>query len=120
MTVTTQEALERALKSKETHIRITSTLAETIKSKIQKRRKHKKIGALIAIGGTITLAIATGGTSLIGGAAGLTAMGVTAGGLTITAGELAIIIGGSVAITALLKGYKKISFNPDGSIELEK
>ena len=33
MTVTTQEALERTLKSKETHIRITGTLAETIKSK---------------------------------------------------------------------------------------
>ena len=111
ITVTTQKALEQALKSKETHIRITGTLAESIKSKIQKRRKRKKIGAFIAMGGAITLAIVTGGTSLIAGAAGL-----TVAGLTITAGELAIIVGGTAVITALLKGYKKISFNPDGSI----
>lgn len=117
ITVTTQAALEQALKSKETHIRITGALAETIKSKIQKRRKHKKIGALIAMGGAITLAIATGGASIIAGAA---ATGLTVGGLTITAAELAILIGGTIGITALLKGYKKVKFNPDGSIELEK
>ena len=44
MTITTQEALERALKSKETHIRITGTQAETIKSKIQKTTKTQEIG----------------------------------------------------------------------------
>ena len=36
--------LKSALKSKETHIRITGTLAETIKSKIQKTTKTQEIG----------------------------------------------------------------------------
>lgn len=118
MTVTTQEALERALKSKETHIRITGTLAETIKSKIQKQRKRKKLGKLIAAGGIIATSVAltpiTGGTSLIAGATALTATG-----LSITAAELAILAGFTLAMTGLLKGYN-VKFNSDRSINLEK
>lgn len=117
MTVTTQEALERALKSKETHIRITGTLAETIKSKIQKQRKRKKLGKLIAAGGIIATSVAltpiTGGTSLIAG------LSITATGLSITAAELAILAGFTLAMTGLLKGYN-VKFNSDGSINLEK
>ena len=47
-------------------------------------------------------------------------MGLTIGTVSISVAELAILVGGGVAITALLKGYKKVKLNSDGSIELEK
>lgn len=56
----------------------------------------------------------TGGTSLAATAAGL-----TLGSLTISVAELAIIVGGAVAITGIVKGCKNITFNPDGSVTME-
>lgn len=121
VTVYTKEELEQALKAKESHIRIKGELAESIKKKIKRQKTAKKIGIGTAAIGAAALIAAplTGGASLIAGA-GATAMGLTVGTVTITVAELAILVGGTVAITALLKGYKKVKMNSDGSIELEK
>ena len=44
-------------------------------------------------------------------------MGLTigAGGVAISTAELAILVGGGVAITAILKG-RKVQLNPDGTV----
>lgn len=121
VTVYTKEELEQALRAKESHIRIKGELAEVIKKKVKRKKTAKKIGIGTAAIGAAALIAAplTGGASLIAGA-GATAMGLTVGTVTITVAELAILVGGTVAITALLKGYKKVKMNSDGSIELEK
>lgn len=121
VTVYTKEELEQALRAKESHIRIKGELAEVIKKKVKRQKTAKKIGIGTAAIGAAALIAAplTGGASLIAGA-GATAMGLTVGTVTITVAELAILVGGTVAITALLKGYKKAKMNSDGSIELEK
>lgn len=118
ITVYSKEELEKDLKAKERHILIKGTYAETLKKQVQKK-KNKKLGiTTIAIAAASLAAIPfTGGTSI---AADATAIGLTAGGLTISTAELAIIGGFSLAGIALLKGYRKVKFNPDGSVELEK
>ncbi len=116
ITVYSKEELEKALKAKEKHILIKGTYAENLKKQIQKKKNNKKkLGITsIAIAAASLAAIPfTGGTSIAAGA-------MTAGGLTISAAELAIIGGFSLAGIALLKGYRKVKFNPDGSVELEK
>ena len=119
VTVYTKEELEQALRAKESHIRIKGELAEVIKKKVKRQKTAKKIGIGTAAIGAAALIAAplTGGASLIAGAG---AMGLTIGTVTVSAAELAILVGGTVAITALLKGYKKVKMNSDGSIELEK
>ena len=113
VTVTTKDELENALKSKEPEILIKGEMAAKIK------RKHKlKRGALI--GGIATTAA---GIILLpftgGGSSGLVAHGltVTAGTVTVTmtAGELAILLGFASTVTsiALLKGY---ALQVDGNI----
>ena len=121
VTVYTKEEIEQAPGAKESHIRIKGELAEVIKKKVKRQKTAKKIGIGTAAIGAAALIAAplTGGASLIAGA-GATAMGLTVGTVTITVAELAILVGGTVAITALLKGYKKAKMNSDGSIELEK
>lgn len=120
ITVYSKEELEKALKAKEKHILIKGTYAENLKKQIQKKRNNKKkleISAIAIAAASLAAIPFTGGTSI---AAGATAIGLTAGGLTISAAELAIIGGFSLVGIALLKGYKKVKFNPDGSVELEK
>lgn len=121
VTVYTKEELEQALRAKESHIQIKGELAEVIKKKVKRQKTAKKIGIGTAAIGAAALIAAplTGGASLIAGA-GETAMGLASATVTVSAAELAILVGGTVAITALLKGYKKVKMNSDGSIELEK
>ena len=116
VTVYTKEELEKALKAKEGKIIVKGKLAEEIK-----RKKNRKKKGAIAVG---TIAVAsllaipfTGGLSAVAGA---TAMGLTIGTVVISTTELAILVGGGVAMTALLKGYGRVKINPDGSVEIEK
>lgn len=117
ITVNNRQDLEQALKRKESRIIIVGSLADEIREKAkseQKKKKVAKVASAAAIAGGIIAAPFTAGTSLTATAAGL-----TVGALTITAVELAIIIGGGVAICGLLKGYN-VKFTPGGTIELNK
>ena len=62
----------------------------------------------------------TGGASLIAGAAaGLTAtIGATT--IVVSATELAILVGGVLGSLAIMAGFKKITFNKDGSVIMDK
>ena len=112
-TVYTTKELEDAVKAGEKKILLKGEVAE----KIRKRKKRKKGaiigGAALAIGGLIALPF-TGGASAAGIIGGL---GLTIGSVTITAGELAILVGGSLAAYGIHKGYD-IKFNGDGSVEI--
>ena len=114
-TVTTTKELEEAIKAGETQLLLKGEIAEKIIKK-KKRKKGALIGgAVLALGGLIALPF-TGGASAVGIFAGL---GLTIGTITMSAAELAIIVGGSIAIIGLIKDYD-VKFNSDGSVELKK
>jgi len=117
ITVNNRQDLESALRRKENRIIIVGALADEIREKAkskQKKKKVAKVASAAAIAGGIIAAPFTAGTSLAATAAGL-----TVGTLTITAAELALFIGGAVAIYGLSKGYK-VKFHPNGEVELTK
>ena len=99
---------------------VKGAFAEELKKKATHQKRAKK-GAIIGGGalvlGGLALAPFTGGASAAGAAAGATAL--TVGSLSLTTAELAIIVGGGIAMAGLLKGYN-IKFNRDGSVTLEK
>ena len=112
ITVNNRQDLEQALKRKESRIIIVGSLADEIREKAKSKQKKKKVAkaaSAAAIAGGIIAAPFTAGTSLA----------ATAAGLTITAAELAIIIGGAVAMYGLSKGYN-VEFKPDGTVRLTK
>jgi len=118
--VYTKEQLADTLKKGETAL-VKGQLATDIRKKYEKNKKVKK-GGLIA-GGIIAaagLAAApfTGGASLAGTAAGITAMGLTIGSITVSAAELAILCGVTVALYGVSKGAK-VTFNKDGNVIVE-
>lgn len=122
--VTTEKELEEVLKNKNVDkIRVEGPLAQKMRSKAKK----KKIlaGSLLGVSaialGSIIVAPFTGGASLIAGAtaAGLTAtIGATT--IVVSATELAILVGGVLGSLAIMAGFKKITFNKDGSVIMDK
>lgn len=121
ITVYSKEEFKSAVKAGEKKIIVKGAFAEEIRQKASRQRKVKKgakiAGAAALIGG-IALMPFTGGASAAGAVAGATAL--TVGTLTISTAELAIIVGGGVIMTAMIKGYDKITVNRDGSVVLEK
>lgn len=114
-TVSTKEGLANALKCGETKILCTGSVAEAIRKK-KNRKKTAIIGGVAAAVGSLIAIPFTAGASTPGVIAG---MGLTVGALTISAAELALICGTTVAIVGLNKNYD-VKFNPDGSVELTK
>ena len=120
--VTTKKELEEALKNKNVNkIRVEGPLAKEMRAKAKKKKiiGGSLLGASLIAAGSLVAAPFTGGTSLIAGAAGFTAA-LTAGAVTISIGELAILVGGVLGSLAIMAGFKKIAFNKDGSVIMEK
>lgn len=119
VTVRNKEELEVALKNKANSIRIEGPYAKAFARTIRSRRKKTKVaiglGTLALIGG-IAAAPFTGGTSLAGSVMGATAMGLTIGTATISAGELAMILG--FAAYALYRKYTIKFEKGDKHVEL--
>ena len=117
-TVYTQNELEEAIKAYEEKILCKGEIARQFAKK-KKRKRAARIGvggALIAIGGIAAIPL-TGGASLLG-TLGATAVGLTVGSITISAAELAILLGGIVALTGIVSGGK-VTFKNDGSVEFD-
>lgn len=113
--VYTTTELEEAIKAGETKLLAKGELAERIR-KQKKRKKRTLIGGLaLTAAGLVALPFTWGASTplLLGG------LGLTIGTVTISAAELAILVGGSIAIIGLYKGYN-ITFNPDGSVTIVK
>ena len=119
-TVYTKEELAETLKKGETAL-VKGSLASEIREKLEKRKKVRKstaiAGATIAVAGVVAAPF-TGGTSLAGTAVGLGAMGLTLGTITISIGELALLLGAALAAYGIYKNCK-VTFNKDGSITIE-
>ena len=119
-TVYTKEQLEETLKKGEKAL-VKGSLASEIRKKYETRKKVRKgaaiAGGAIAVAG-IVAAPFTGGTSLVGTAAGLGAMGLTIGIITISIGELALLLGAALAAYGIYKNCK-VKFNMDGSVTIE-
>lgn len=114
--VKTKNELKRAIERKQFPIKCVGELATQLTKKKKRAKKAKIVGALLALGG---VAIPfSGGASAAATATGLTAMGLTVGSVAISTAELAILVGGGVAITAILKG-RKTKLQPDGSVTVE-
>ena len=116
-TVYTEQELREAIKAKEQRILIKGSLAETIRTR-KKAKTAGKVGLLCTAVAAAAAAPFTGGATIP--VMGLSVAGLTAGTLTISTVELAIICGFTLGMTSILKGYGKVKFNPDGSIEIEK
>lgn len=124
VTVTTEKELEEVLKNKNVDkIRVEGPLAQKMRSKAKKKKilAGSLLGASAIALGSIIAAPFTGGASLIAGAtaAGLTATIGTAT-IVVSATELAILVGGALCSLAIMAGFKKITFNKDGSVIMEK
>ena len=123
-TVYSKEELIETLKKGETAL-VKGALASEIRKRYETKKKVRKGGmiggAAIAVAGVLAAPF-TGGTSLIGTAAGLGAMGLTIGVVSLTATELAIILGiiagAGLAAYGIYKGAK-VTFRPDGSVVIE-
>lgn len=105
--VTNKAELEKALKAEQFPIKVTGDYAVQLSKEYHKSKKVKKAviagGAATAIASAIAIPF-TGGTSAAGVVAGLTLTGLTIGTVTITAGELAILCGFTLGITAISGG----------------
>lgn len=111
-TVSTKIELKNAIEGKQFPIKCIGEIAEQLKKK-KKRSKYAKItGVTLAIAGIVAMPF-TGGASAVA-----TVTGLTAGGLVISTAELAILVGGGVAITGILKG-RKVNLQSDGSVIIE-
>jgi hypothetical protein len=124
VTVTTEKELEEVLKNKNVDkIRVEGPLAQKMRSKAKKKKilAGSLLGASAIALGSIIAAPFTGGASLIAGAtaAGLTATIGTAT-IVVSTAELAILVGGLLSGLAIAAGYKKIIFNKDGTVTIER
>ena len=118
ITVTTKQEFEQALQNREPLILCKGDAAKPF-LKQRKRKRGAIIGGITAAVAGIAAIPLTGGLSAIG-SMGVIA-GLTAGTLTITAAELAIICGTAIAITGILKGGKVrfVTSAQDGSVSVE-
>lgn len=118
ITVTTKQEFEQALQNREPLILCKGDAAKPF-LKQRKRKRGAIIGGITAAVAGIAAIPLTGGASAIG-SMGVIA-GLTAGTLTITTAELAIICGTAIAITGILKGGKVrfVTSAQDGSVSVE-
>jgi hypothetical protein len=106
--VLNEKELKNAMEQGVSHIIIKGEFAEEFRKKYQKQKRKKITTAAIAAGSILADPF-TGGFSLLG---------LTAGPVIIGIGELALRIGAGLCIYTIRKNYKKIFFNPNGTLEL--
>lgn len=111
--VYTTTELEEAIKAGETKLLAKGELAGKIRKRKERKRRSLIGGLALFLVGLVALPFTWGASTplLLGG------LGLTIGSVTISAAELAILVGGSIAIIGLCKDYT-ITFNPDGSVTL--
>lgn len=108
--------LQNAIKNNERMIVVHGEMAAKIRKAKMKKKAARFVGGALAIGGLAAIPF-TGGTSAAATAAGVTAL--TAGAVTISSTDLAILLGIALAAYGVNKGYN-VRFNSDCSVVLEK
>lgn len=119
-TVSTKEQLKAAIERKEFPIRCVGKAAQMLIKKKKKAKRAKVAGVLIALAGIAAIPF-TAGMSSTAVAAGFTATGLTigGGGIVMSTAELAILIGGGIAVLGVLKGRKVRYDATNGSVIIE-
>lgn len=120
VTVCTKEGLQQALKNRESQIRVTGELAKSMRKKSKIKKGAKIGGVLMIIGGIVSIPFtggASAGVSVYGLTAAATATAITAGSISITATELAILCGFVLGMAGILMGAK-VEFHPDGTVTI--
>ena len=115
--ITTKDEFKSALKRKERRILVGGDLAKKFKRRKQMSVAAKVGGGLLIAASAIAIPF-TGGASTAGMVAGAGMIGLTVGVVTISATELAIIVGGTVALYGIKRGCK-VTFNSDGTVVVE-
>jgi len=113
--VFTKEQLQCALGSDERCIIAYGDAAKILKGSKKKKSALKIGGALLALGGLVAAPFTAGSSLLIGTAAA----GLTVGNLTISAGELAVMVEYAIAIKLIRHDYD-FTYNDDGSVTLNR
>ena len=118
ITVTTKQEFEQALQNREPLILCKGDAAKPF-LKQRKRKRGAIIGGVIAAVAGIAAIPLTGGASAIG-SMGVIA-GLTVGTITISAAELAIICGTTIALVGIIKGgrVRFVTSVQDGSVSVE-
>ena len=127
--VRTKSELESAIKQGVSRITVEGPFAAEFKKMLKKQKRTKRVaaGGAIAAGalavGSILAMPFTGGVSVCGlvaagATATTTAAATSASALALPA--LALVMGGSLAVYAINKGYKKVAFGPGGTVILER
>ena len=113
--VYTTTELEEAIKAGETKLIAKGELAEIIRKRKERKKRSLLGGLALVTVGLAALPFTWGASTplLLGG------LGLAIGSVTISAAELAILVGGSIAIIGLCKDYT-ITLNSDGSVTLER
>lgn len=115
-TVHNEKELAQAIEQGESCIAVYGNVAKKIRRQKMGKRTATIGGTLLALGG-LAAAPFTGGASAAASAAGICAL--TAGSLTISTAELAIICGTAIALAGLARNYN-VEFRSDGSVILRK
>ena len=123
--VRNKSELEQALKNnKGACIRVEGAYAQTLANKLSLRKKAGKLavaGGALAILGGLVAAPFTGGASLAGSAAGVATM-LTVGTVTLSTGQLAMVLGlvGALGGYAIHKNYhiKVVSDGKSVAVEM--
>ena len=118
ITVTTKNEFEQAILNRESKILCKGEAAKPF-LKQRKRKRGAIIGGAVAAIAGIAVIPFTGGASALG-SMGIIA-GLTVGTVTLTAAELAIICGTTIALVGIIKGGKVrfVTSTQDGSVSVE-
>ena len=112
VTVYSKKELDDAYASGNRRITVKGEFAQQIRTRCKLKKASRITAGLIAVAG-IAAAPFTGGSSLL-------ATGLTAGAITISTAELAMLLGAGLAYTALKEGkLKTILYGQDGSVIME-
>lgn len=114
ISVSSKEGFQRALENKEPQILVTGELATSMRNRAKVKKASKVGAAALVIGGIVSIPF-TGGASAALTAMGLSATALTAGIITVSYAELAVLCGFVIGLTGMLEGAK-VEFASGGKV----
>lgn len=114
ISVSSKEGFQRALENKEPQILVTGELATSMRNRAKLKKSSKVGAAALIIGGIVSIPFTAGASAALT-AMGLSATALTAGIITVSYAELAVLCGFVIGLTGILKGAN-VEFASDGTV----
>ena len=114
--VSTKEEMNEALMNRVPSIHVVGELAATFRKKERVKKVSRAALVLTALA-FAAIPFTGGASSLLAGATCMTAT-AAAGSVAVSTTELIVLVGGTVALAAMLKGAK-VTIHNDGSVTVE-